>query len=137
MSSKIARQNEIILPNDEATFNQRVKDVLLEIRTATGKSQAAFAMSFNVNPDVYRKWEQGRTIPKIEQTWQFLKMLGEKGREKTGIHLGPMLDMLRGDPSEERARAFDALAIVLEHASKDYRAQCLKEIEKWAVKYRK
>lgn len=111
--------------------------MLLQIRKARGLSQSDFALKNSVNLDIYRKWEQGRTIPKWEQTFQFLKLLGQEGREELHIHIGPLIDMLRGDPTSERGRAFDALAIVFEHAPEEMKRGVLNYLEKKADDYRK
>lgn len=103
------------------------------IKNKRGEMKAKdFLKSLNVSPeilDVYRTWERGRTIPKVEQTWDFLKVLGPEGRDKFNIHLGPMLDMLRGDPSQERGSTFDALALILEDGKASERAHFVKEIQ--------
>lgn len=117
--------------------NKAIGEFLQKRRSILGFTQAQFAKAYDVDVDVYRTWEKGRTLPKCEQCFGFLWMLGNEGRERFNMHLGPILDMLRGDPGKTRARAFDALAIILEHASGDYQEHIVRQLEEWAVKYKK
>lgn len=80
-------------------------------------SQAEFAKLYGVSLDRYILWERGLALPDWQDSIAFLSMLGNGARERFGIHMGMVLDEIRGETSELRARALDALALVMERSS--------------------
>lgn len=105
-----------MIPKENGLDPKRVASVLKKVRSKEGLTQTAFAAKHNVDVDVYRTWEAGRSIPKVYLTQTFLKLLGHDGRKKLDLHLGLLIDEIRGVTNEDRATAFDALAIILEDA---------------------
>ena len=106
-------------------------------RESEGLSQTEFAKKYGADVDVYRTWEGGRTTPKIEQTFAFLRMLGNEGRAELGLHLGPIIDEVRGKFDEDRGQAFDALAIILDDAPGPVKEKTIRELVERAGKYGK
>ena len=45
-------------------------------RKATGMTQAEFALRAGVDLDSYRRWEQGRHMPKVNDVYRLAKALG-------------------------------------------------------------
>jgi len=49
---------------------------LAKLRKAKGMTQAEFARHAGVDLDSYRRWEQGRHIPKVNDVYRLAKALG-------------------------------------------------------------
>ena len=49
---------------------------LARLRKATGLTQAEFAQRAGVDLDSYRRWEQGRHVPKVNDAYRLAKALG-------------------------------------------------------------
>lgn len=52
-----------------------VKNRLIEYREPTGLSQSKFAMSLDINPGQYNRWENQNVQPSIESAWNICKKL--------------------------------------------------------------
>lgn len=117
--------------------NQRVAEFLRNKREAEGLTLGQFARKYEIDASIYRTWEAGRTIPKVEQAWDFLKVLGPEGREKLNYHLARPIDMLRGEVGTEWADAFDELAIIRDDATTEVKKRVLRDLHDLAGKYGK
>ncbi len=104
-------------------------------RAAEGMTQTEFASRYKVTPDLYAMWERGYALPPYHEAIALLAMLGNEMRESLNIHLGVILDEIRGIQNEPRARALDALAIVMELASPEDQMRWMKVLEDAAAGY--
>lgn len=121
------------MPKRDANQGNPISDFLREKRLSQGLTQNQMAKRFDISPEVYAEWERGASLPRLDETFALLQMLGSNGREQFGLFLGPILDEVRGTPDTERGRAFDALAMILERAPTAERVAWVGRLEKAAV----
>lgn len=108
---------------------------LRSAREAQKLTDEQFASKYEVPVETYRKWERGQELPIWENSISFLRMLGNANRERLHIHMGAILDEIRGTKDDDRTRAFDALAIIMERAKPEDRVQWVRAIEDAAAAY--